>query len=128
MPMTNMNRSSPTWLSSWRFDSETAGKRNPNTSGTSDPSSEGPSSTPAAISPMTACWPIRENSAPISRATARMTTICSRRIENGSAAWSATWNRDTLAAAAAVAPAGSSDRPATSTTTTAASSGTTMAR
>ena len=68
-----MKSSTPIWLSSCRIGIDAAGNRNALVAGATQPTSEGPSSTPAAISPMTGGCPTRLASAPIARAASMMT-------------------------------------------------------
>ena len=58
IPMANINRISPNWLRIVMLASDSTGKRNPEASGSKCPSTDGPSTIPATISPMTVGWPI----------------------------------------------------------------------
>ena len=84
MPIVNMKRQTPTWLRSRSTPSEGSGKTAANASGISQPKSDGPSRTPAAISPTTDGWPRRTKSFPTSRAAAMITSSCSRSRLSGS--------------------------------------------
>ncbi len=83
MPTVNMNRHTPTWLSRRSVPSESGGNTAANRSGASRPNSDGPSTTPAAISPTTPGCPNRMNSRLISREATRMTNSCRNRRASG---------------------------------------------
>ena len=83
IPTMNMNRQTPIWLSNCKVPNECAGKIKLNAWGHSQPSKDGPSKMPAAISPMTAGCPNLRNIAPTVRVAARMTMNCSKRRLRG---------------------------------------------
>ena len=74
MPMRNMYSTTPTWLNRRKIGMEDAGNNNVWLAGQNSPSSEGPSTMPANISPMTDGWPILPNSQPTIRVAPTMTT------------------------------------------------------
>ena len=77
IPVSNSNRNIPSWAtaSSMAFWAGAPGNSWWCSSGTSAPSTEGPSSTPAMICPMTGGWPMRCISSPAMRPVMSSTTI-----------------------------------------------------
>ena len=76
MPTTNMNRINPIWLSVPSAGSEAGGNRNAPAAGHDQPSTEGPSTMPAAISTTTRGCPKGRKALPIRRVKPMITTIC----------------------------------------------------
>src|SRR4030095_15667494 len=83
MPTTNMNNTTPNWLSTPSVVIEVEGKRNAAAEGHIQPKTEGPSTMPATISPITGGCPIRRKIAPNTFATTMMTNSCRRRMLSG---------------------------------------------
>ena len=83
IPMTNIKRISPIWLKNCKFPSDSFGNNMLEYSGKYMPTSDGPSTIPAIISPMTLGWPIFLNSQPKKRATKIMVIICANKIASG---------------------------------------------
>ncbi len=71
----NMNSAMPNCPSTLSAGSDAAGKSSADTPGATQPSSEGPSMSPATISAMTGGWPSRRAMGVARRDRARMTAI-----------------------------------------------------
>ena len=82
-PTRNMNSTSPTWASICNSFSESAGNSAVDTSGRSQPSSDGPSMMPAATSAITIGCPMRRIATPSRRDTVTMTITCANRRVSG---------------------------------------------
>src|SRR5690606_38556354 len=76
-PTMNMNRLTPSVPSPESIGSEAAGNTAACTCGAHAPNTSGPSTRPAAISPITGGWPTWRNAAPQSFADASTSTSCS---------------------------------------------------
>src|SRR5690606_37345422 len=76
-PTMNMNRLTPSVPSPESIGSEAAGNTAACTCGAHAPNTSGPSTRPAAISPITGGWPTWRNAAPQSLADASTSTSCS---------------------------------------------------
>ena len=81
MPTTNMKRIRPSWLNNCKVPKEFCGKRNALQEGKANPKREGPKNIPAAISPITAGWPIFLNKKPNTRAVNMIAMICSSKMD-----------------------------------------------
>ena len=64
MPTMNINKSNPIWLNCCNVPIDSFGKTKPKVVGNSAPTSEGPSTMPAIISPITAGWFMALNKKP----------------------------------------------------------------
>ena len=85
--MANIKRISPNWLRIVMLPSDSIGKRNPETSGDRCPKTEGPSTIPATISPITVGCPIFWNNQPNRRHVSRIVMICNSRMPMGDCIW-----------------------------------------
>ena len=83
IPMINIKRIRPIWLKMLSDSSESGAKRNPNVSGKKWPSSDGPSTMPATISPITPGWPRYLNSHEKIRMATRSEMICNSSMATG---------------------------------------------
>ena len=83
IPTTNMKSTTPIWLSRLSVPIEAGGKRKAIVCGESKPSTDGPNTIPATISPITGGWPILRKSAANSLAATMITIICSSKMLSG---------------------------------------------
>src|SRR5579872_547736 len=85
-PTRNMKSTRPTWLSAYKGPRPVDGNSAFIAAGEIRPRNDGPSSSPAAISPTTAGWRINRKAAPTRRAATRTTSICRNRSFNSGTA------------------------------------------
>ncbi len=83
IPTTNINKIKPIWLRNCRFPKDSTGKSAAENSGKYIPKSEGPSTMPAAISPITVGCPILVKIQPKTLTTIMITTICASKTASG---------------------------------------------
>ena len=80
IPMANMKRINPNWLNILMLLKEATGKIKAEISGNKFPKTEGPSTIPATISPITVGCPSFKKNHPKRRQARRIMIICNKRI------------------------------------------------
>ena len=78
--MTNINRTNPIWLNSFKFISDSGGNSAAENSGKKYPSNEGPKTIPATISPITPGCPMYLKRNEKIRTVIKITMICNNKI------------------------------------------------